>query len=181
MANAEEMNAFAIGEDNARHVGVNVKRVKLVVMISISALIGVSVSIGGTIGFVGLVIPHITRMLVGPKEAPDETPIVDPSAKGFLNNPCIAAPQRERATPTRATHITLGSLTKRIIEPEIPSGSGLLRTVFAITVKVSTGLIFTLPTVTQKMKTTRVIKLKKIYSLMLNTVFLCKIIILSLL
>lgn len=66
LANAEEMNAFAIGEDNARHVGVNVKRVKLVVMISISALIGVSVSIGGTIGFVGLVIPHITRMLVGP-------------------------------------------------------------------------------------------------------------------
>jgi iron complex transport system permease protein len=61
-----ELNAFAIGEDNARHVGVNVKKVKLVVLIAVSALIGVCVSIGGTIGFVGLVIPHMTRMAVGP-------------------------------------------------------------------------------------------------------------------
>lgn len=66
LTNGEELNAFAIGEDNARHVGVNVKRVKLIVMIAVSALIGISVSIGGTIGFVGLVIPHITRMVVGP-------------------------------------------------------------------------------------------------------------------
>ncbi len=63
---SRELNAFAIGEDNARHVGVNVKKVKLVVMITVSALIGVCVSIGGTIGFVGLVIPHMTRMIVGP-------------------------------------------------------------------------------------------------------------------
>jgi len=63
---AEELNAFAIGEDNARHIGVNVKKVKLMILITVSALIGVCVSIGGTIGFVGLVMPHIARMLVGP-------------------------------------------------------------------------------------------------------------------
>ena len=63
---SNELNAFAIGEENARHVGVHVKKVKLTIMIAVSALIGVSVSIGGTIGFVGLVIPHMTRMLVGP-------------------------------------------------------------------------------------------------------------------
>ncbi len=63
---ARELNAFAIGEDNARHVGIDVKRVKLVVMIAVSVLIGVCVSIGGTIGFVGLVIPHIVRMVTGP-------------------------------------------------------------------------------------------------------------------
>lgn len=63
---ARELNAFAIGEDNARGVGVDVRRVKLLVLISVSALIGVCVSIGGTIGFVGLVTPHMTRMLVGP-------------------------------------------------------------------------------------------------------------------
>lgn len=62
----EELNAFAIGEDNARYIGVNVKRVKLVIMIAVSMLIGVCVSVGGTIGFVGLVIPHISRMIVGP-------------------------------------------------------------------------------------------------------------------
>jgi iron complex transport system permease protein len=36
------------------------------ILITVSALIGVCVSIGGTIGFVGLVIPHMTRMIVGP-------------------------------------------------------------------------------------------------------------------
>ena len=61
-----ELNAFAIGEDNARHIGVNVKRVKLIILITVSALIGVCVSIAGTVSFVGLVIPHLTRMLVGP-------------------------------------------------------------------------------------------------------------------
>ena len=63
---ASELNAFAIGEDNARHIGVNVKRVKLIVLITVSVLIGVCVSISGTISFVGLVMPHIARMLVGP-------------------------------------------------------------------------------------------------------------------
>ncbi|MEG2213818.1 MAG: iron chelate uptake ABC transporter family permease subunit, partial [Clostridiales bacterium] len=37
-----------------------------VILIAISALIGISVSISGTIGFVGLVTPHMTRMIVGP-------------------------------------------------------------------------------------------------------------------
>jgi len=63
---SNEMNAFALGEDNARHIGVNVRKVKLSVLIAVAGLIGVCVSIGGTIGFVGLVIPHMTRMIVGP-------------------------------------------------------------------------------------------------------------------
>ena len=61
-----ELNAFAVGEDNARHIGVNVKRVKLIILITVSALIGVCVSISGTVSFVGLIMPHIARMLVGP-------------------------------------------------------------------------------------------------------------------
>ena len=61
-----ELNAFAIGEDNARHIGVNVKKVKLIILITVSVLIGVCVSIAGSIGFVGLVMPHMTRMLTGP-------------------------------------------------------------------------------------------------------------------
>ncbi len=63
---ARELNAFAIGEDYARHLGVNVRGVKLAVLGAVSVLIGVSVSIGGTIGFVGLVVPHILRMITGP-------------------------------------------------------------------------------------------------------------------
>ena len=64
--NARELNAFAIGEDNARHIGVDVRKVRLTVLIAVSALVGVCVSASGMIGFVGLVTPHMVRMIVGP-------------------------------------------------------------------------------------------------------------------
>ena len=64
-----ELDAFAIGEDNARNIGVDVKSTKLIILITVSVLIGVCVSIGGTIGFVGLVIPHMVRMVSGPEHA----------------------------------------------------------------------------------------------------------------
>ena len=66
LLHAGELNAFAAGEENALHIGVNIKRVRLTVLITVSILIGVCVSIGGTIGFVGLVTPHILRMITGP-------------------------------------------------------------------------------------------------------------------
>lgn len=66
IGNASELNAFAIGEENAMHIGVNIRKVKLVIMIAVSILIGISVAISGTIGFVGLIIPHIARLITGP-------------------------------------------------------------------------------------------------------------------
>lgn len=63
---SNELNAFAIGEENALHVGIDVRRVKLVVLATVSILVGVCVSVSGTIGFVGLVIPHMSRRLTGP-------------------------------------------------------------------------------------------------------------------
>lgn len=66
MAVRSELNAFAIGEENALHIGISIRRVKLLVMVSVSCLIGVAVSIGGSIGFVGLIIPHMVRLLYGP-------------------------------------------------------------------------------------------------------------------
>lgn len=66
LSRASELNAFAIGEDNARHIGVNVRRERLIILIAVSVLIGVCVSVGGTIAFVGLVIPHMVRLILGP-------------------------------------------------------------------------------------------------------------------
>lgn len=66
LLHGRELNAFAVGEDNARTIGVDVRRVKLRVLICVSVLIGVSVSVSGTIGFVGLVTPHIMRLVFGP-------------------------------------------------------------------------------------------------------------------
>lgn len=65
MTKVNEMNAFSLGEDQARNLGVNVRRTKLLLFLCSSALIGTAVSVGGNIGFVGLIIPHTTRILFG--------------------------------------------------------------------------------------------------------------------
>lgn len=64
---ANELNAFSLGEERALYIGVNVKAKKLIIMAAVSLLVGVSVAVSGTIAFVGLVIPHMTRMLTGPE------------------------------------------------------------------------------------------------------------------
>lgn len=66
LLHGRELNAFALGEDNARRVGVDVRRVRLTILVLVSGLIGVCVSVGGTIGFVGLITPHMARLVVGP-------------------------------------------------------------------------------------------------------------------
>ncbi|MEI8011470.1 MAG: iron ABC transporter permease [Candidatus Omnitrophota bacterium] len=59
------LNALALGEDEARHLGVPIERVKKVLFVFCAVLTGLCVSIAGMIGFVGLVVPHVMRRLVG--------------------------------------------------------------------------------------------------------------------
>ncbi|MGP9039727.1 FecCD family ABC transporter permease [Cytobacillus kochii] len=66
IANSKELNAMSFGEERARHIGVNVQKRKMMVLIAGSILTGAAVAVSGTIGFVGLVIPHLTRLLWGP-------------------------------------------------------------------------------------------------------------------
>lgn len=61
-----ELNALALGEEAADHIGVNVKKGKTFVLIGASLLTGAAVAVSGSIGFVGLVIPHVVRLVVGP-------------------------------------------------------------------------------------------------------------------
>ncbi len=61
-----ELNLISAGEEQAANLGVNVKRTRALAIIATSLCVGGSVSIAGTIGFVGLIIPHIFRMMVGP-------------------------------------------------------------------------------------------------------------------
>lgn len=63
---SRELNAFSLGEEQAGFIGVNIKKVKFTILVLVSVLVGASVAVGGTIGFVGLVIPHITRFITGP-------------------------------------------------------------------------------------------------------------------
>ena len=59
------LDAFAMGEETAGHLGVDVERFKLAFCLLAAALVGVVVAVAGLIGFVGLVVPHIARRLVG--------------------------------------------------------------------------------------------------------------------
>lgn len=66
LLNARELNAMSFGEERAKHLGVNVERRKLAVLAAGSLLTGAAVAVSGTIGFVGLVIPHLVRIIWGP-------------------------------------------------------------------------------------------------------------------
>lgn len=65
LASARELNALLLGEDSARQLGVDVERAKLVLVGAASLATAAAVSVSGIIGFVGLVVPHITRLVVG--------------------------------------------------------------------------------------------------------------------
>jgi iron complex transport system permease protein len=60
------LNAMLLGESEARHLGINVEAVKTRLIILVAAGVGTSVALAGSIAFVGLVVPHIVRMLIGP-------------------------------------------------------------------------------------------------------------------
>lgn len=64
---AFHLNAFALGEEGAAHVGIEVERDKLIILGLGSLLTAAAVSISGLIGFVGLVIPHAMRLVLGPE------------------------------------------------------------------------------------------------------------------
>lgn len=63
--NRRELNAMLFGEERAQHLGVDVKKRKMMILISGSVLTGAAVAVSGTIGFVGLVVPHMVRLVWG--------------------------------------------------------------------------------------------------------------------
>ncbi|NLY78994.1 MAG: iron ABC transporter permease, partial [Lysinibacillus sp.] len=63
--NRRELNVMMYGDERAMSLGVNVQRSKYAILIGGSILTGAAVAVSGTIGFVGLVVPHMTRMMWG--------------------------------------------------------------------------------------------------------------------
>jgi len=60
------LNGFLLGEAEAFHLGINVERTKRDVVIVSAASVGAAVAVAGIIGFAGIVVPHIVRLLTGP-------------------------------------------------------------------------------------------------------------------
>ncbi|MFV0387921.1 MAG: FecCD family ABC transporter permease [Pyrinomonadaceae bacterium] len=65
MSKARALNLMMLGERDAFDLGVEVKNTRLIVFTTSSALVGVSVAASGSVGFVGLIVPHIVRLAVG--------------------------------------------------------------------------------------------------------------------
>ncbi|MFE6530209.1 FecCD family ABC transporter permease [Streptomyces rochei] len=63
---ARRLDLLALGERPARHLGVDVERLRIVLVLVIALLTAAAVSVAGVIGFVGLVVPHLLRMAAGP-------------------------------------------------------------------------------------------------------------------
>lgn len=60
------LNILSLGEEAAHHLGMNVERTKILVLVAASLLTAAAVSVVGIIGFVGLIVPHIIRLVAGP-------------------------------------------------------------------------------------------------------------------
>jgi iron complex transport system permease protein len=65
LAWSRDLHLLALDEDTAASLGVNVRRCELAIYLISSLLVGVTVAVGGSIGFVGLIVPHIARLLFG--------------------------------------------------------------------------------------------------------------------
>ncbi len=63
---ASALNAMLLGESEARHLGFDVERIKLELVLCTALGVGAAVAAAGLIGFIGLVVPHLMRLLVGP-------------------------------------------------------------------------------------------------------------------
>ncbi|WP_244598679.1 FecCD family ABC transporter permease [Rhizobium tubonense] len=63
---ARGLNAITLGEAAAFHMGVPVQRLKTIAIVAVAAGTGASVAVSGGIGFVGIIVPHILRMAIGP-------------------------------------------------------------------------------------------------------------------
>lgn len=63
---ARDLNALALGEEMAAHLGIEPRHLRKVLLLAVTLLTAVAVAVSGTIGFVGLIVPHMLRLIVGP-------------------------------------------------------------------------------------------------------------------
>jgi iron complex transport system permease protein len=67
---SSKLDGYSLGDPSAHFLGISVKRVRFISIVSMALLVGASVSAVGTIAFLGLLVPHIVRLLIGPAHRP---------------------------------------------------------------------------------------------------------------
>lgn len=63
---AGALNLFVLGEQEARHLGVDTERVRVKLILVTALMTGAAVAVAGVVGFVGLIVPHLVRLVAGP-------------------------------------------------------------------------------------------------------------------
>jgi len=109
---ARSFDVMALGEDEAKSVGVSVSRVRAGQFIGAGLLTAISIVLAGPIGFVGLVCPHLVRLLAGPGH---RTLIIGSALAGIAL--VVSADTLVRAIPTDAGRIPIGVITSLIGGP----------------------------------------------------------------
>ena len=87
------LNGLLLGEAEALHVGIDIQLLKRVAIVVVAFAVGVSVAISGVIGFVGIVVPHLLRLVMGP----DNTYLL-PRPAVCSAPPCCSAPTLSRVS-----------------------------------------------------------------------------------
>ena len=108
---ARELNIFALGEESAKYLGIEVESLKKTIIVAVTLITAAAVSVSGTIGFVGLMVPHITRRLVGP----DHRILIPCSA--LLGAVFMILADAVARTAMRPSEIPLGVITALIGAP----------------------------------------------------------------
>jgi len=102
---ASDLNLLLAGEKEAMHLGVDVPRVRIVVYLAASILTGLAVSVSGAIGYVGLLVPHVMRLIFGS----DHRMLLPASALGGAIALVIA--DTLARTVTSPTDLPVGAMT----------------------------------------------------------------------
>lgn len=106
------LDALALGEDAAASLGVDLRRLRLIAISGTTLCVGAGVAVAGAVGFVGLVVPHLVRMIAGPQPSR----LLLPSALGGAAL-VLAADLAVRAMPAAWSELMLGVVTALIGAP----------------------------------------------------------------
>lgn len=106
-----ELNVLTQGEEAAHHLGVKVETAKKILFVAASAMVAGAVAVAGLIGFVGLIVPHMMRMTVGP----DHRMLIPASALGGATVLILADALARTAHPP--LEIPVGALTALLGSP----------------------------------------------------------------
>ncbi len=115
------LNGLLLGEAEAFHLGIDVERTKRVIVVVTSAAVGAAVAVAGIVGFVGIVVPHVVRLLAGPDHR-----IVLP-ASALIGATLVLVADIFARMLVRPAELPLGVVMAIIGAPDLPAHGGQAR------------------------------------------------------